>query len=80
MGDERVGLDVARSYADAWLTNDTDTVLATFVSEPVLSPSGLPYLEGQDAACDHSQENTGWPVAHHASHLGSSFVAAPVAD
>jgi len=40
----------ARSYADAWLTNDADTVMATFVDEPVLSPSGLPYLEGQDAA------------------------------
>ena len=40
----------ARSYADAWLTSDADTVMATFVDEPVLSPSGLPYLEGQDAA------------------------------
>ena len=40
----------AKSYADAWLTNDADTVMATFVDEPVLSPSGLPYLEGQDAA------------------------------
>ena len=42
--------DAARSYADAWLTNDADTVMATFVDEPVLSPSGLPFLEGQDAA------------------------------
>jgi len=42
--------DAARSYADAWLTNDADTVMATFVDEPVLSPSGLPYLEGQSAA------------------------------
>lgn len=40
----------AKSYADAWLKNDADTVMATFVDEPVLSPSGLPYLEGQDAA------------------------------
>jgi ketosteroid isomerase-like protein len=40
----------ARSYADAWLTNDADTIMATFVDEPVLSPSGLPYLEGQVAA------------------------------
>lgn len=40
----------ARAYADAWLTNDADTVMATFVNEPVLSPSGLPYLEGQNAA------------------------------
>jgi ketosteroid isomerase-like protein len=40
----------ASSYADAWLTNDADTVMATFVDEPVLSPSGLPYLEGQDEA------------------------------
>lgn len=40
----------ANSYAAAWLTNDADTVLATFVDEPVLSPSGLPFLEGQDAA------------------------------
>ena len=42
--------DAAKSYADAWLTNDADTVMATFADEPVLSPSGLPYLEGQRAA------------------------------
>lgn len=42
--------EAARSYADAWLTNDADTVMATFVDEPVLSPSGLAYLEGQNAA------------------------------
>lgn len=42
--------DAANSYAEAWLTNDADAVMATFVDEPVLSPSGLPYLEGQDAA------------------------------
>jgi ketosteroid isomerase-like protein len=42
--------DAADSYAGAWLTNDADTVMATFVDEPVLSPSELPYLEGQDAA------------------------------
>lgn len=41
---------VAKSYAEAWLTNDADTVMATFVDEPVLSPSGLPYIEGQEAA------------------------------
>lgn len=40
----------AKSYAGAWLTNDADTVMATFVDEPVLSPSGLPYIEGQAAA------------------------------
>jgi len=40
----------ARAYANAWLTNDADAVMATFVDEPVLSPSGLPYLEGQNAA------------------------------
>ena len=49
-GDLTAMRDAARSYADAWLTNDADTVMATFVDEPVLSPSGLPYLEGQDAA------------------------------
>jgi ketosteroid isomerase-like protein len=42
--------DAARSYADAWLANDAEKVMATFVDEPVLSPSGLPYLEGQDEA------------------------------
>lgn len=40
----------AKSYAEAWLTNDADTVMATFVDEPVLSPSGLPYIEGHEAA------------------------------
>ena len=42
--------DAAKSYAEAWLTNDADTVMSTFVDEPVLSPSRLPYLEGQQAA------------------------------
>ncbi len=42
--------DAARLYANAWLSNDADTVMATFVDEPVLSPSGLRYLEGQEAA------------------------------
>lgn len=42
----------AASYADAWLTNDADAVMATFVAEPVLSPSGLDFLEGQTAARD----------------------------
>jgi len=42
--------DAAKMYADAWLTNDADTVMSTFVAEPVLSPSGLPYLQGQEAA------------------------------
>jgi ketosteroid isomerase-like protein len=40
----------AAMYATAWLTNDADTVMATFVPEPVLSPSGLDYRVGQDAA------------------------------
>jgi ketosteroid isomerase-like protein len=42
----------AADYAAAWLTNDADTVMATFVPEPVLSPSGLPYRHGQQAARD----------------------------
>ena len=40
----------ASAYSKAWLTNDADTIMATFVDQPVLSPSGLPYLEGQDEA------------------------------
>ncbi len=48
--DLRAMRDAASSYGDAWLTNDADTVMGTFVDEPVLSPSGLPYLEGQNAA------------------------------
>lgn len=43
---------VVKSYAEAWLTNDADAVMAIFVDEPVLSPSGLPYIEGQAAARD----------------------------
>lgn len=34
----------------AWLSNDADAVMATFVDEPVLSPSGRPFLEGDEAA------------------------------
>jgi len=42
----------ARAYTEAWLTNEPDAVMGTFVSEPVLSPSGLPYLVGKQAARD----------------------------
>jgi len=42
----------ANSYSAAWLSGDADAVMATFVDEPVLSPSGLPYLEGRQAARD----------------------------
>jgi ketosteroid isomerase-like protein len=40
----------ARAYGEAWLTNDPEAVMGTFVADPVLSPSGLPYLEGELAA------------------------------
>jgi len=57
--------DAARSYADAWLTNDADTVMATFVDEPVLSVGTLDYFLWQDSACAF------WfPAANHPSHLG----------
>lgn len=42
--------DASRAYTQAWLANDEEAVMSTFVAEPVLSPSGMPYLEGQDAA------------------------------
>lgn len=38
------------AYMKAWLANDPDAVMATFVDEPVLSPSGRPFLEGRQAA------------------------------
>lgn len=45
------GLSAASSaYMKAWLANDPDAVMATFVPEPVLSPSGMPFYEGQEAA------------------------------
>ena len=40
----------SRAYAEAWLLNDAAAVMATFVPELILSPSGLPFLEGQAAA------------------------------
>ena len=40
----------SNAYATAWLSNDPESVMETFVTEPVLSPSGLPYVEGQRAA------------------------------
>lgn len=42
----------ALSYSAGWLTNDADAVMQPFVAEPVLSPSGMPWLEGQQAARD----------------------------
>lgn len=47
----------AAAYADAWLSNDPERVMAVFVPEPVLSPSGLPFVEGQAAAREFW-----WPV------------------
>ena len=38
------------AYMKAWLANDPEAVMATFVDEPVLSLSGRPFLEGQQAA------------------------------
>lgn len=40
----------SRAYAEAWLSNDEEAVMATLVPQPVLSPSGRPFLEGQEAA------------------------------
>jgi hypothetical protein len=31
----------ARSYADAWLTNDADSIMATFVNEPRISKARM---------------------------------------
>lgn len=42
----------ALSYSAGWLTNDADEVMRPFVDEPVLSPSGMPWLEGQQSARD----------------------------
>ncbi len=39
-----------RAYATAWLTNDPEQVMATLTEEPVLMPSGVPALEGAEAA------------------------------
>ena len=47
----------AHAYSEAWLSNDPEAVMATFVDEPVLSPSGLAYKEGQEAAREFW-----WPV------------------
>jgi len=50
-GDDLVAMKrAARAYSEAWLTNDPEAVMATFVSDPVLSPSGLRFIEGQTAA------------------------------
>ncbi len=40
----------SRAYVEAWLSNDAEAVMATFVAEPVLSPSGLSFIEGQESA------------------------------
>ena len=42
--------DASRAYTEAWLSNDPEAVMSTFVADPVLAPSGLPFLEGQAAA------------------------------
>lgn len=44
--------NAADAYKSAWLSNNADAVMNTFVAEPVLSPSGLKFREGQQAARD----------------------------
>lgn len=54
--DRQAMRNAASSYATAWLSNDPEKVMASFVPEPVLSPSGIPFVEGQKAA-----RNFWWP-------------------
>jgi len=37
------------AYASAWLTNDAEQVMATFTSDAVIMPSGMPAFEGPEA-------------------------------
>lgn len=38
-----------RAYAEAWLDNDAEAIMATLTDDAVLVPSGLPVLEGPQA-------------------------------
>lgn len=44
--------DADRAYAEAWLSNDSSAVMATMGSEPVIVPSGMPAIEGNEAIRD----------------------------
>jgi ketosteroid isomerase-like protein len=62
-GDDLVAMKrAARAYSEAWLTNDPEAVMATFVADPVLSPSGMQYIEGQAGAREFW-----WPVGSSAA-------------
>lgn len=37
-------------YFAAWRTNDAEKIMAVFTAEPVLSPSGIPWIHGADNA------------------------------
>jgi len=38
-----------QAYAAAWLTNDSEQVMATLTSDAVIAPSGMPAIEGPAA-------------------------------
>ena len=38
-----------RAYADAWLTNEPERVMATLTADAVLGPSGLAVVEGTES-------------------------------
>lgn len=49
--DEAIDLVIAvEAYASAWRNNDPDAVIATFADDFTLSPPGMPYVEGVEAA------------------------------
>ncbi len=49
--DEAVEMRQAlEAYAEAWRDNDPDAVIAAFADNFTLSPGGMPFVEGADAA------------------------------
>jgi ketosteroid isomerase-like protein len=51
--DERAAVMAAdRAYADAWLANDADSVMATLSQDAVIIPSGMDPIEGQERIRD----------------------------
>lgn len=51
--DDRAAVaDADRAYADAWLANDADSILATLGHDAVIIPSGMAAIEGPQAIRD----------------------------
>ncbi len=57
-------VQAVEAYASAWRSNDPDAVIAAFTEDFTLSPSGMPFVEGAEAA-----RRFWWPAGAPAARI-----------